>query len=185
MTKKSYRIPKKLVEMKGLIIEDAGWKTYNLRSGIRFLISVDDGTPSKIKSATLGLRINFKLRDTNKTKGATYPSAVAARMLRKEIEEFIKSRYDKVFQSTLYKIENFSRRNPAVGHSFAAGHEYDSSAAFKFGKTHVVDIYDQVTFNEPVHIDDLFDSLKKNAGTSILSDKLFKPQTSDPWTVSV
>jgi hypothetical protein len=155
------------------------------RSGkINFLLSIDDGNFKNIKSATIGIRFNVKLKETKSIKKAEYPTVEAARLLQNEIENFIKHRLDKVFASNLYRLENFSKRHPETGYVFPKPYDYDSQSKniYKFGKSMLVDIYEYVISSDGFSRDQYFDEAKKTIINKLLSDPLFNSKAS-PWEI--
>lgn len=170
-------------QIKSLLMEDAGWKLKPLISGIRLLVSIDDGDQKHIESATIGVRCTIQLKMCPELEKEKYPGQPAAEIVRKEIEKFLKLRYSKVFASNLYKIEGFSAKNPDTGHTFPAGHDYASSSMFKMNGKYITDIYDSVTFKSPVDEETLFKDLKDNVTSKIANDPLFNPDSSDCWKI--
>jgi hypothetical protein len=174
-----------------LLLEDAGFENAPIKGSMKFIVTVDRGSKTNVNEFTVGVGARFKLRSTPemekiaKLDTSTRAPHEAAKRLRMAIEDFLKNRFQRVFAMEQYKLEGFSARHPDTGHNFAEGNEYASSSVFNFNTTmRTVYITDQAVARESLRTDDLMKHLRKVVAPRLLTDPLFKPSKTDPWTVA-
>lgn len=164
--------------------DDAGFFVYKLMGDrVKMVFGIDEGKSNAVEIGTVGLRCAFVLKEIDVLKGIQYGATEAAKMLYKDVENFVKTRFAKVFACPYYRVMDFGRKYSETSFNFPQFNQAKSLNSMKFNKNIYFDVLDSVKFHNPTPAKKVIEYLTEETSFNVIDDPLFSPNSEQPWAI--